>query len=55
MSLPTLKTVCSKMPHVPAPLVRAAFAYDKFSGIYRTSATYLELVQLGAKLETVEV
>ncbi|NCU38992.1 hypothetical protein EOL96_08215 [Candidatus Saccharibacteria bacterium] len=23
MSLPTLKLVCSKMPHVPAPLVRA--------------------------------
>lgn len=40
---------------IPVDVFRAAFEYDRFSDIYRTCATYHELVALGAKLETEEL
>lgn len=40
---------------IPLGVFRAVFSYDRWSGIYRTSATYRELVALGAKIETLEL
>lgn len=40
---------------IPLDAFRAVFSYERFTGIYRTSATYHELTALGAKIETSEL
>ena len=40
---------------IPLDVFRTVFSYERFTGIYRTCATYHELTALGAKIETLEL